>query len=1065
MRTAHDTVNLDTVTDFFVRVARLLSEAEGTRVAARIDAALEALGEELGADRAYVFEHEANGETTSNTFEWCAPGVEPQRETLQRVPSSLWSHWQARFEAGDVVAIEDVSALDPAVAPEFETLARQGIVAMLAVPLRSRGCTTGFLGLDDVRSARSWSKPVVDLLQTSATLIGATLARRTAEVANRALSQHLEAVTRQMPGTLFRFERDPDGRRRFTYTGPNFARLMGIDPAPLADDATPAIERVIGDDQAAFAAAMAESGSTLSRWEHTFRVFDANGAVRHVLGRADPSDRGDGGVVWHGMLLDISDVHQSNVALRRSEADLRSILEVSEDAVVLIDAERRVVDCNRVARDRVERLTGRELHVGDVVTEIVRDHALVDDLASAFAGSTVEGERDVVSRRDPRHRYVARVRIVPILDPDGAVRTVVLRSTDVTDQQRVEALEAREHAFRQGLLTLLTDLMARDFDDGVYQHVLDHAVATIPGAEGGSVVIARDDGRYHYVAASGFDLEQLKAIAYEPEDLAKVEPADATVVRPSYDNSHHPEETQAVLASAGRMDEIRATLVAPVDVGGKRLGYLHLDTFSDRDAFDDGAVDLARLLASTVAVALQRLTLEKSLHDERGKLQHLATHDALTGLPNRTMLADRLGQALARGSRRGLSTALLIVDLDGFKAVNDRFGHPQGDEVLRTVATRLRDTVRVEDTVVRLGGDEFAVVAGDLGRPEDAATIAEKLVDATQRPVAMGSATALLGASVGISLAPGDASNGDAMMQNADMALYRVKRDGGGGIAFFTAELDSRMRARSALTEDLRRALASDDGIDVAYQSVVRLEDRRVVGVEALARWHHPEHGPIAPNVFVPLAEESGLIGALGKRVLQRACRDLGAWRRDGIGLDWTCAVNVSALQLRAEPFAAEVEDLVTAVGISLRDLAFEVTESAVMDHGGPALANLARLRHGGARVLIDDFGTGYSSLSRLKDLPVDAVKIDRSFVVGLANDARTEGSSDAAIVDAVVALAQGLGLSLVAEGIETEAQRQALIARGCGEGQGYLFARPVSFETVRASYLSARDGGASSLG
>lgn len=1054
-------VTLGAVTDLLVRLALSLSEAEGDAVSTRVDAALASLGVELGADRVYVFEHDPGDATTSNTYEWCADQIDPQRSTLQRVPLAFWSHWQQRFDGSGVVAIEDVAALDPATAPEYDLLTRQGIAAMLAVPLRSHGRITGFLGLDDVRSARSWPTPVVDLMKTAATLIGSTLARRATEAANRSLSEHLDAVTRQVPGTLFRFEREPDGRRRFTYAGPNFGRLMGIDPAALTEDATPAIERVVGEDQPEFAAALARSGATLTRWEHTFRVHDANGSVRHVLGRADPSARGDGGVVWHGMLLDVSDVHQSNVALRRSEADLRSILEVSEDAVVLIDAGRRVVDCNRVARRRVQRLTGHELRVGETFTDVVREPALAEELTAAFAGVSVESEREVVGQRDPSDRYVVRIRIEPIRDGDGAVRAVVYRSTDVTASKRVEALEERENAFRQGLLTLLTDLLARDFDDQVYQHVLDHAVATIPGAEAGSVVIARDDGRYHYVAASGFDLAQLQAIVYAPEDLAKVEPADATVLRPSYDNSHHPDETQALLGSAGRIDEIRATLVAPVDVAGSRLGYLHLDSLTDREAFDEGAVELARLLAGTVAVALQRLDLERRLQDERGKLQHLATHDALTDLPNRTMLGDRLEQALARGARRGLYTALLIVDLDGFKAVNDRFGHVLGDEVLRTVAGRLRDTMRGEDTVVRLGGDEFAVVAGELPRPDDAAVIAAKLVEAAQRPIELGPSTAVLGASIGISLAPGDAANGDAMMQNADMALYRVKRDGGGGIAFFTAELDSRMRARTALTDDLRHALAREDGIDVAYQSVVRLVDGHVVGVEALARWHHPEQGPISPAVFVPLAEEAGLIGALGRRVLQRACHDLAAWRRDGVGLDWTCAVNVSALQLRAEPFALEVEDLVATVGVSLRDLAFEVTESAVMDHTGPALANLARLRRGGARVLIDDFGTGYSSLSRLTHLPVDAVKIDRSFVVGLAREGGDGDGSDAAIVDAVVALAHGLGLSLIAEGIETEAQRRAVLARGCDEGQGYLFARPVSFDEVRERH---RPGETSSL-
>ena len=1047
-----DTAAASEVVAHLVRLAQSLGNPRSSDVSAGVEALLATLGTSLDVGRAYVFEHDAAGETTSNTFEWCAHDVPPQRATLQHVPIEMIAHWHERFEAGDAVCIEDVRALDPQIAPERETLLRQQIRSLLTVPLRVSGRTTGFLGLDDVRGPRAWPSMLVTLLQVAAALIGTSLTAQATEQARQSLDERLRAVANQVPGTLFRFEHDPDGARRFTYAGPRFEALLGVEAERLADDATLALERIHSGDLEAFTASLEHSRQTLTRWEQTFRLVDAKGQLRHLLGRADPKARADGGVLWNGLLLDVSDLWQANEALARSEANLRSILEMSEDAVILIDTERRVLDLNRSARARAERVIGRALNVGDVVTEVITDPAFATDLDAAFRGQATVHERPVVPPATTAPPYWAEVQVHPVRAEDGTVQSVVYRSADVTERRHANEAVARGTAFRQALLTLVRDLLAQEFGDDLYHQVLTHAVANVPGAEGGSIVVQRDDGRYHYAAAIGFDLEQLRSISYDPAELRQTRTTGATVLRPSYDNRHHVREVRDVLRSAGRVDDIQATLVAPVDVGGERLGYLHLDTFSDGEAFDEHAVELASLLAGAVGMALQRLRLEVHLHDERAKLAYLASHDVLTDLPNRVVLTDRLAQALVRGRRRQVLTALLFIDLDGFKAINDRFGHMTGDAVLRAVASRLRGAVRDEDTVARLGGDEFAVVAEGLRRAEDAAIVARKVVDALAAPFELDSTTVLIGGSIGISVAPLDADDGGTMMQNADLALYRVKREGRGGVAFYTTDLDERIRSQAALAEDLRRALLAGEEVGAVYQPIVRLEDATVLGMETLARWRHPERGEIAPAVFVPLAEEAGLIGALGRAVLQRACRDLGRWREAGVGHGWRCAVNVSAVQLRAQDFGREVEALVGESGLSLRDLELEVTESAVMDHAGPALSNLASLRAGGATVVIDDFGTGFSSLSRLRDLPVDAVKIDRSFVasLGTGTDAR-----EAAIVDAVVALAKGLDLGTIAEGIETEAQRSAVMARGCRVGQGYLFAKPAPADVIVRRYRS----------
>ncbi|GBD44799.1 putative signaling protein [bacterium HR40] len=464
-------------------------------------------------------------------------------------------------------------------------------------------------------------------------------------------------------------------------------------------------------------------------------------------------------------------------------------------------------------------------------------------------------------------------------------------------------------------------------------------------------------------------------------------------------------------------------------------------------------LDGRRLLCEVGEVELtegERRTLQYVLVDLTARIEaqerawYLALHDPLTGLTNRAGFADRLAHALAVRTRRRSRLALHLIDLDGFKEVNDTFGHAAGDELLRQVAQRLRKVVRNTDTLARLGGDEFAVLQLDIAGPEDAAVLAKRLLDGFARPFAIDNQDVHAGASIGLALCPDDAVDAETLLRKADLAMYRAKEQGRGTFAFFVPMLDRMLQLRRAMDAELRRALEHGE-IFLLFQPKVDLEDGRIVGAEALVRWRHPGRGLIGPDEFVPVAESGGLIRPLGARVLELACRQLADWRR--IGLALPVAVNVSAAQLREDSFVDRLERLLRHYRVEPQLLGIEITESLLVDPGHEQLDQ--RLRHIaqlGVEVAIDDFGTGYSSLLNLKRMPVQVIKIDRSFVAGIGRDRESES-----IVEAMVHLAHTLGKTVVAEGVERDEQADFLRARGCRLGQGFLYAPPLSAEALPA--------------
>jgi len=441
-----------------------------------------------------------------------------------------------------------------------------------------------------------------------------------------------------------------------------------------------------------------------------------------------------------------------------------------------------------------------------------------------------------------------------------------------------------------------------------------------------------------------------------------------------------------------------------------------------------------------------RSTIARDIRDRRAyeaRIQHLANYDALTGLPNRSLLGDRALRAIAQAKRAGRTCGLIVLNIDRFKLLNDSYGHAAGDSLLKRVAERISGLMREVDTVARVGADVFAVLAVDLARPDDILVTARKIRECVSEPFEIEARKTHVTLSIGATTYPRDGEDFEVLLRNADSAMHGVKQAGGNWIQFYAAAMTRQATERIELETALRVAI-EQQRLELHYQPQVEIDTGRVIGVEALMRWRFNEERYLSPALFVPIAEESGLIEPMGTWALTTACMQLAAWHRSGRKV--RMAVNVSARQFRSERFPETVAQALQAAGVEANCLELELTESVLIENREQAIAILQRLKRLGVQIAVDDFGTGYSSLSYLSGLPVDCLKIDRAFVVQT-----TIGGRDAAIAQAIISLGHALGLRVLAEGVETAAQLHFLREHQCDECQGYLFSRPLNADAAGA--------------
>jgi diguanylate cyclase (GGDEF)-like protein/PAS domain S-box-containing protein len=801
--------------------------------------------------------------------------------------------------------------------------------------------------------------------------------------------------------------------RRFFLCNARFAEMLGYAPDELIGlpgeviCASPESYAALGE----IAGPLISGGGQLDvEWE--LRRKDGSSFVARLVAKSlDPANPQQG-TVW--IVEDNTEKRRDADELARLLREQEAILATASIGIAFIK-DRRIVRCNR----RYEEMYGYgpgelEGKPTAVLYTDISEHAKAGAVYEVLARGETSRRVELRRRKDGTTFWSrADGRAVDPLDPhQGSVWTV----EDITDKRRDADELAR--LLREQELILDNAAVGIAFVRARNLQRCNRFLEEMVGAAPGELV-----GQSSAVLfASREDWEEAGRLAYER--TAPGETHDGEWLFQRRDGSTFRCRTRGRRIDAGEPEQEWIWSLEDVTAEHAAREWLQ----SSRDA-------LERAVAERTA----------ELREANARARHLADHDALTGLPNRRLLEDRLTQALALSYRNRKQTAVMFVDLDRFKSINDSLGHAVGDILLKEVAQRLVRQLRVGDTICRIGGDEFVVVLPELKRPADAANVAQKVLEQLSRPLVVEERELIVTPSIGIAVFPDDGRDAETLIRNSDAAMYHAKELGRANYQFFTAEMNQAASRRLALEADLRRALGRDE-LRVHYQPIVDVKSGRIAGHEALARWQHPQRGLVAPAEFIQLAEESGMILKLGEWVLRQACR----WATFiGVERGLPVSVNLSPRQFNDPKLVHTVAAALRETGLPARLLQLEITESTAMQHTDVTLATLNRLKALGVSIAIDDFGTGYSSLAYLKRFPVDLLKIDRSFTAELPADA-----DQCAIVSAIVALAHALELQVIAEGVESEEQRAFLASCGCDLIQGHLTGAPLDADAAAKDFV-----------
>jgi diguanylate cyclase (GGDEF)-like protein/PAS domain S-box-containing protein len=723
------------------------------------------------------------------------------------------------------------------------------------------------------------------------------------------------------------------------------------------------------------------------------------------------------------LVQDISELHEMNA---ESEGRYRGLLEAAPDAMVVVNQDGEIVLLNVQA----ERQFGyrRDELVCQPVTNIIPEgfaaRLIADDLRSAeeALAQQIGTGIELIARRKDGSEFPIEIMLSPFESAEGILVTAAIRD--------ISARKESEGRYR-GLLEAAPDAMVVVNEDG------EIVLLNLQAEKGFGY--SRDElvgQRVTNIIPEGFAARLIADDLRSAADaLAQQIGTGIELIARRKDGSEFPIE---IMLSPFESAEGILVTAAIRDITVRNAAEEHLAQKVE---------ELSRSVSATRAMSLEMV--------------RAAQHDSLTGLPNRLMVTDRINQAIVLAPHHSKQVAVLFLDLDGFKHINDSLGHSVGDKLLESVTTRLVACVRDSDTVSRQGGDEFVVLLSEAEHWEGADTIARRMLRAVAEPHSIEGTDLHITASIGLSVYPDDGGDAETLIKNADAAMYQAKENGRQGYQFFKPEMNVKAVERQSIEESLHRALDRQEFV-LHYQPKVDLATGAISGVEALVRWIHPTRGLVPPAQFIPIAEDSGLILPIGTWVLREACAQARAWQDAGLSVP-RMAVNVSAVQLRDDGFLGGVFAILRETGLDARSLEIELTESVLMKQDDSAAAVLQALRERGAQVALDDFGTGYSSLSYLRKFPLDALKIDRSFVSNIGSVGQNGSAEDGtSIVTAVISMARSLNLRVVAEGVETRQQLAFLRAHDCDEAQGHLFSKPVP--SLQFARLLRRKGSLLSL-
>jgi diguanylate cyclase (GGDEF)-like protein/PAS domain S-box-containing protein len=937
--------------------------------------ALESVARFIGADRAYVYSISDDGNMASMTHEWSLDSS-LRRGLEGDVPMAAFP-WTRRILAHlDSVAVR-TDDMPPEAAQEREMYERAGNRSVIVVPMVLNRKLVGILGAASAES-KDFSDESVALLRITGEIFVGAIYRHRAEAALRASEQQHRLL----------FERNLAGVYRNTIDGrildcnDALAHILGFSSREELMQRSAADLYLESDEREFFIEKLRRERMQTSA-EICLRRKDGQPvwlieSVHLLGGNGEPE-------ILEGTLIDITDRKRAETALRESETRYRLLIERMREGVAQVDNEQLIQFVN----DRFCEMVGysREELEGKPATFLLaypEDVELMEQKARLRRRGISDQYEVRVRRKDGAVIWI-EIGGAPVTDGDGNVVGSIGVHNDVTARRMAEeALRDSEARYRL-MAEHSTDMIARTDLDGVLLYVSD-ASRRLLGLEPSAMI-----GRSVYDFVYPEDHEEFRQLAQLINDTGQT-------------------------------------------------------TFSYRIVRSDGALIWFETTSRAVrdpesgecreVISVSRDVTERKEVEEQ--VEYQAYHDSLTGLPNRRLFRDRLTIALAYARRMQRFLSVMFLDLDRFKYVNDTLGHSLGDEMLKAVATRLRAVLREEDSIARMGGDEFTVLLADLPRPDEAAKIAQKLLDTIAQTMVIEGHELFVTASLGIAFFPTDGDTAEALLKNADQAMYRAKDAGRNSYQMFAPAMNNRAHERLSMEHALRGALDRGEFI-LHYQPLMHVADNRVTGVEALIRWNRPGFGIVPPTTFIPIAEDTRLIVPIGEWVLREACRTAKLWQQ-GVYPNLRMSVNLSPRQFQSNDLPNLISNALTESGLDPSCLELEITESIAMQNTERTIATLRRLRDMGVRIAIDDFGAGYSSMSYLRHFPIDSVKIDQQFVHGIESS-----QADRAIVAAIIRIAHGLGLRIIAEGVETPAQLAFLREQDCEEVQGFLFGVPAA--------------------